>query len=69
MWVIIGVALSALLAQDVGMGARSGSAKRFEEPYTLKIETPHVKWAKPLPGGPVHLLAVPTVQEGRTLVL
>jgi len=50
------------------MGARSGSAKRFEEPYTLKIETPHVKWAKPLPGGPVHLLAVPSVHEGRTLV-
>jgi len=50
------------------MGARSGGAKRFEEPYTLKIETPHVKWAKPLPGGPIHLLAVPTVQEGRTLV-
>src|SRR5205823_11178786 len=58
----------ALLPQDVGMGSRNGSEKRFEAPYTLEIETPHVKWANPLPGGPIHLLAVPTVGEGRTLV-
>src|SRR5690348_5663113 len=58
----------ALLPQDVGMGSRNGSEKRFEAPYTLEIETPHVKWANALPGGPIHLLAVPTVGEGRTLV-
>lgn len=57
-----------LRAQDVGMGARKGSAKRLETPYTLEIETPHVKWAKPLPGGPIRLLAVPSVDEGRTVV-
>jgi hypothetical protein len=50
------------------MGARERSGRRFEAPYTLSIETPHVKWAKPLPGGPIRLLAVPTVGEGRTLV-
>ncbi len=50
------------------MGARAGSQKRFEAPYTLEIETPHVRWARPLPGGPIRLLAVPTVIEGRTLV-
>ena len=50
------------------MGARQSSATRFEAPYTLDIETPHVKWAKPLAGGPIHLLAVPTVSEGRTLI-
>ena len=50
------------------MGTRTGSTKRFEAPYTMAVETPHVKWAKPLPGGPIHLLAVPTVGEGRTLV-
>lgn len=55
-------------AQDVGMGSKQSSGQRFEAPYNLDIETPHVKWAKPLPGGPVHLLAVPTVGEGRTLV-
>lgn len=58
----------ALLPQDVGMGSRNGSENRFEAPYTLEIETPHVKWTNPLPGGPIHLLAVPTVGEGRTLV-
>lgn len=56
------------LAQDVAMGERKGSGKRFEAPYTLAVETPHVKWAKPLAGGPIRLLAVPTVSEGRTLV-
>ncbi len=50
------------------MGARQGSAKRFEAPYTLDVVTPHVNWAKPLAGGPIRLLAVPTVSEGRTLV-
>src|SRR5208283_1381514 len=60
--------MSAALAQDVAMGAHAGRGKRFEAPYTLEIETPHVKWAKPLAGGPIRLLAVPTVAEGRTLV-
>ncbi|HSB13256.1 MAG TPA: beta-galactosidase [Bryobacteraceae bacterium] len=55
-------------AQDVGMGARKGSSKRLETPYTLEIETPHVKWAKPLLGGPIRLLAVSSVDEGRTVV-
>lgn len=55
-------------AQDVGMGQRAGSGARFEAPYTLEIETPHTAWAKPLKGGPIRLLAVPTVSEGRTLV-
>jgi len=41
---------------------------RLEAPYTLFVETPHVPWARPLPGGPIRLLAVPTVREGRTLV-
>lgn len=55
-------------AQDVGMGRRAGSGARFEAPYTLTVETPHTAWAKPLRGGPIRLLAVPTVSEGRTLV-
>jgi hypothetical protein len=62
------ICTGAAVAQDVGMGARESSGRRFEAPYTLSIETPHVKWAKPLQGGPIRLLAVPTVGEGRTLV-
>lgn len=65
----IAVLWAAVLApQDVGMGRREGSGARFERPYTLDIETPHVKWAKPLKNGPVRVLAVPTVSEGRTIV-
>ena len=50
------------------MGARAGSGKRFEAPYTFEIETPHVNGRSRSPGGPIRLLAVPTVAEGRTLV-
>lgn len=50
------------------MGVRKGSARRFEVPYTFEVQTPHVKWANPLPGGPIRLLAVPSVAEGRTIV-
>lgn len=57
-----------LPAQDVGLGARRGPSKRLEIPYRMDIETPHVKWANPLPGGPIRLLAVPSVSEGRTIV-
>ena len=66
--VIAVAAFASAVAQDVGMGMRAGSGKRFEAPYTFEIETPHVKWAKPLAGGPIRVLAVPTVTEGRTLV-
>ena len=55
-------------AQDVGMGRRKGSGAHLEAPYTLEIETPHTKWAKPLKGDPIRLLAVPTVSEVWTLV-
>jgi hypothetical protein len=61
-------AIVPALAQEVAMGARRGTGARLEAPYTLDVETPHVKWAKPLAGGPIRLLAVPTVREGRTLI-
>ncbi len=65
---VLMLAVVGMPAQDVGLGARRGSGERFEAPYTLEIETPHVKWARPLAGGPIRLLAVPSVSEGRTLV-
>jgi len=46
----------------------SGQKPRLEAPYQLTVETPHVAWARPLTGGPIKLLAVPTVREGRTVV-
>lgn len=50
------------------MGARKGPSGRLEAPYSMQIETPHVKWARPLQGGPIRLLAVPSVSEGRTVI-
>jgi hypothetical protein len=66
--VLLILTVTLVLAQDVGMGRRRGTGARLEAPYTLEIETPHTKWARPLSGGPIRLLAVPTVSEGRTLV-
>ncbi|MBS1825451.1 MAG: beta-galactosidase [Acidobacteria bacterium] len=57
-----------LAAQDVGLGVRKGPSTRLEAPYTTAIETPHTRWANPLPGGPIRLLAVPSVSEGRTVI-
>jgi hypothetical protein len=57
-----------LMAQDVGLGARGQVAGRLETAYRLAVETPHVKWAKPLAGGAIKVLAVPSVSEGRTLM-
>lgn len=57
-----------LEAQDVGMGARRGPSRRLETPYRLDVETPHVKWARPLEGGAIKLLAAPSVSEGRTVI-
>ncbi len=60
--------LALVEAQDVGMGRREGGGRRFEAPYTMQIRTPHVPWGGELPGPPLRVLAVPSVQEGRTLV-
>lgn len=57
-----------LSAQDVGMGRREGDRTRFEAPYTLDVRTPHINWGADLAGRPLRVLAVPSVQEGRTLV-
>jgi hypothetical protein len=36
--------------------------------YSTEIETPHVKWATTLPGGPVKGFFIPTVRNGRDMV-
>ncbi len=65
-WSLAGASTGA--AQILGLGWRPSSGARLEVPYTLEVETPHTPWARPLAGGPIRLLAVPTVDEGRTLV-
>ncbi len=41
---------------------------KMDAPYGLDVETPHVKWARPYAGGPVHMLIVPDVAHGRAAV-
>jgi hypothetical protein len=59
-----GVAIAALGC----LSSVAAQKPRLESPYLLTVETPHVQWARPLAGGPISLLAVPTVREGRTVV-
>ncbi|HET9179048.1 MAG TPA: beta-galactosidase trimerization domain-containing protein [Terriglobia bacterium] len=47
--------------------AQPKSEKRIDAPFTMDVKTPHVAWAQPWAGNPVHALVVPSVSEGRTL--
>ncbi len=42
--------------------------QRKDAPLTDAVETPVAWRAKPLPGGPIHLFAIPSIQYGRELV-
>ena len=41
---------------------------RYDIPYSAEVVTPHVAWAKTLPGGPVRGFFIPTVSQGRDMV-
>ena len=41
---------------------------RMDAPYGMSVQTPHVKWAKPLAGGPLKVLIVPDVAHGRAAI-
>ena len=36
--------------------------------YSTEVKTPHVKWARKLPGGPIKGFFIPSVQYGRDMV-
>ena len=59
-----------ITARSVSSAAdgQAGPEKRIDAPFTLDVKTPHVAWAQPWGGNPVHALVVPSVSEGRTLV-
>jgi hypothetical protein len=49
----------------------SGEPKRIARhdiAYSTEVATPHVPWAKALPGGPIRSFFVPSVTEGRDMV-
>jgi len=41
---------------------------RFDVDYTMKVETPHVSWARPLVGGPIKAYALSGVIDGRAII-
>ncbi len=41
---------------------------RYDIPYSTEVTTPHIPWAKTLPGGPIRGFFIPTVSQGRDLV-
>lgn len=41
---------------------------RWDFDYTMKIETPHLPWARPFEGGPVKVFALSGVIDGRGIV-
>ncbi len=41
---------------------------RMDAPYSLDIETPHTKWARPFASGPLEVLVVPDVAHGRAAI-
>lgn len=41
---------------------------RMDAPYGTEIETPHVAWARPYAAGPIELLIVPDVANGRAAI-
>jgi len=61
--------LSALLVfLTAGVNAFSQSTGGFQKndvPYSLEVVTPHIAWAKPLPGGPIKAFVVSPIQDGR----
>jgi len=52
--------------EEVNVGG--SSFHKNDITYSTEIETPHVKWATKLPGGPIKGFFLPSVQYGRDMV-
>lgn len=62
------VTVSALGWRNPQAAPAAATEKRIDTPFTLAVKTPHVSWGVPWGGAPIHVLVVPSVSEGRTLV-
>ena len=67
--------LAFAVAAWIGLAAAGSSlrgetkpAARHDIPFSTEVATPHVPWAKTLPGGPIRGFFVPSVTEGRDMV-
>ena len=62
------LALAALAASGSPLRGAAKAVARHDVPYSTEVATPHVPWAKTLPGGPIRGFFVPPVTEGRDMV-
>jgi hypothetical protein len=62
------VALGLALASAALLRGEAKPAARHDIPFSTEVVTPHVAWAKKLPGGPIRGFFVPPVAEGRDMV-
>jgi len=54
---------------QMGMGkVQAQRTDRLDIIYSRAVVTPHMPWMSPYASGPVRVLAVPSVDEGRTLI-
>ncbi len=60
--------LVALVASGPALRGEAKPAVRHDIPFSTEVVTPHVPWAKKLPGGPIRGFFVPPVTEGRDMV-
>ena len=65
--------LAFAVAAWIGLAAAGSSlrgetkpAARNDIPYSTEVATPHVPWAKRLPGGPIRGFFVPSVRRAAT---
>jgi len=68
---VAGLASIAALAAAGGLVLASGPEappSRYDIPYSNEVETPHVPWARALPGGPIRGFFIPSVSRGRDMV-
>ena len=62
------VAALALASAGSTLRGEAKPAARHDIHYSTEVATPHVPWAKTLPGGPIRGFFVPPVTEGRDMV-
>ncbi len=53
---------------EVEVGVGGSAFHKNDITYSTEIETPHVKWATKLPGGPINGFFIPSVAHGRDMV-
>ena len=60
--------VAALAGSSSSLRGEAKPIARHDIPYSTEVVTPHVPWAKKLPGGPIRGFFVPPVTEGRDMV-